>query len=180
MYDPPCKGNWQTWSLGTVAADFHVIYQCSTGMRNGECRCQVHQPSNAWWDQLSHDAEAGQTCVNEAPLRSALTSGSRPGQAFFCPFCQRSNDEGKLRPSFTKCEKIIISEHAKRASAHLSPWQFSKSQSKVCLVGDFVSRNVTCKEGKPMSCACSVFLLVKRMAVCNFSPMGKGKSSFVL
>ena len=31
--------------------------------------------------------------------------------------------------------------------------------------------DVDSKEGKPMSCACSVFIPVKRMGVCNFSPM---------
>ena len=41
-----------------------------------------------------------------------LTSGSRPGQAVPSPFCQRSKDEGKMRPKFTKCEKINIFEHA--------------------------------------------------------------------
>ena len=40
-----------------------------------------------------------------------LTSGSRPGQAVPRPFCQRRKDEEKLRPKFTKCEKINIFEH---------------------------------------------------------------------
>ena len=33
-----------------------------------------------------------------------LTSGSWPGQAVPSPFCQRSKDEGKLRPKFTKSD----------------------------------------------------------------------------
>ena len=66
VYEGDCKGNyWQTWILETVAADHHVIYECSTGMRNGECRCQVHQ-RKPWWEQLSDEEEAGQTWVNEA------------------------------------------------------------------------------------------------------------------
>ena len=45
------------------------------------------------------------------PTSGCLTSGSRPGQAVPSPFCQRTKDEGKLRPKFTKCEKINIFEH---------------------------------------------------------------------
>ena len=50
--------------------------------------------------------------VRLRPDSGRLTSGSRPGQAVPSPFCQRSKNEGKLRPNFTKCKKINIFEHA--------------------------------------------------------------------
>ena len=34
------------------------------------------------------------------------------------------------------------------------------------------SSDVASEGGKPMSCTCSVFIPVKRMGVCNFSPIG--------
>ena len=98
-----------------------------------------------------------------------LTSGSRPGQAVPSPFCQRSKDEGKLRPKFTKCEKINISEHG---AGFRPPVAMAKPKWRQILLSLTVFSNVTSKEGKPMSCACSVFIPVKRMGVCNFSPMG--------
>ena len=98
-----------------------------------------------------------------------LTSGSRPGQAVPSPFCQRSKDEGKLRPKFTKCEKINIFEHA---AGFRPPVAMAKPKWRQILLNLTLFSNVTSKEGKPMSCACSVFIPVKRMGVCNFSPMG--------
>ena len=98
-----------------------------------------------------------------------LTSGSRPGQAVPSPFCQRSKDEGKLRPNFTKCEKINIFEHA---TGFRPPVAMAKPKWRQILLSLTLFSNVTSKEGKPMSCACSVFIPVKRMGVCNFSPMG--------
>ena len=98
-----------------------------------------------------------------------LTSGSRPGQAVPSPFCQRSKDEGKLRPKFTKCEKINIFEHA---AGFRPPVAMAKPKWRQILLSLTLFSNVTSKEGKPMSCACSVFIPGKRMGVCNFSPMG--------
>ena len=98
-----------------------------------------------------------------------LTSGSRPGQAVPSPFCQRSKDEGKLRPKFTKCEKVNIFEHA---TGFRPPVAMEKPKWRQILLSLTLFSNVTSKEGKPMSCACSVFIPVKRMGVCNFSPMG--------
>ena len=98
-----------------------------------------------------------------------LTSGSRPGKAVPSPFCQRSKDEGKLRPKFTKCEKINIFENA----AGLRPAvAMAKSKWRQILLSLTAFSNVASKEGKPMSCASSVFIPVKRMGVCNFSAMG--------
>ena len=96
-----------------------------------------------------------------------LTSGSRPGQAVPSPFCQRSKDEGKLRPKFTKCEKINIFEHA---AGFRPPVAMAKPKWRQILLSLTAFSNVASKEGKPMSCACSVFIPVKRMGVCNFSP----------
>ena len=99
-----------------------------------------------------------------------LTSGSRPGQAVPSPFCQRSKDEGKLRPKFTKCERIDnIFEHA---AGFRPPVAMAKPKWRQILLSLTLFSNVTSKEGKPMSSACSVFIPVKRMGVCNFSPMG--------
>ena len=98
-----------------------------------------------------------------------LTSGSRPGQAVPSPFCQRSKDEGKLRPKFTKCEKINIFEHA---TGFRPPVAMAKPKWRQILLSLTLFSNVISKEGKPMSCACSVFIQVKRLGVCNFSPMG--------
>ena len=98
-----------------------------------------------------------------------LTSGSRPGQAVPSPFCQRSKDEGKLRPKFTKCEEINIFEHA---TGFRPPVAMAKPKWRQILLSLTLFSNVTSKEGKPMSCPCSVFIPVKRMGVCNFSPMG--------
>ena len=98
-----------------------------------------------------------------------LTSGSRPGQAVPNPFCQRSQDEGKLRPKFTKCEKINIFEHA---AGFRPPVAMAKPKWRQILLSLTAFSNVTSKEGKPILCACSVFIPVKRMGVCNFSPMG--------
>ena len=98
-----------------------------------------------------------------------LTSGSLPGQAVPSPFCQRSKDEGKLRPKFTKCEKINIFKHA---AGFRPPVAMAKPKWRQILLSLTAFGNVTSKEGKPMSCACSVFIPVKRMGVCNFSPMG--------
>ena len=98
-----------------------------------------------------------------------LTSGSRPGQAVPSPFCQRSKNEGKLRPKFTKCEKINIFEHA---TDFRPPVAMAKPKWRQILLSLTLFSNVTSKERKPMSCACSVFIPVKRMGVCNFSPMG--------
>ena len=98
-----------------------------------------------------------------------LTSGSRPAQAVTSPFCQRSKDEGKLQPKFTKCEKINIFEHA---TGFRPPVAMAKPKWRQILLSLTLFSNVTSKEGKPMSCACSVFIPVKRMGVCNFSPMG--------
>ena len=94
-----------------------------------------------------------------------LTSGSWPGQAVPSPFCQRSKDEGKLRPKFTKCEKINISEHA---AGFRPPVAMAKPKWRQILLNLTLFSNVTSKEGKPMSCACSVFIPAKRMGVCNF------------
>ena len=94
-----------------------------------------------------------------------LTSGSRPGQAVPCPFCQRSKDEGKLLPKFTKCEKINIFEHA---TGFRPPVAIAKPKWWQILLSLALFSNVSSKEGKPMSCACSVFIPVKRMGVCNF------------
>ena len=112
----------------------------------------------------------------EAPVLSylgsisgRLTSGSRPGQAVPSPFCQRSKDEGKLRPKFTKCEKISIFQHA---TGFRPPVAMAKPKWRQILLSLTLFSNVTSKEGKPMSCACSVLIPVKRMGVCNFSPMG--------
>ena len=96
-----------------------------------------------------------------------LTSGSRLCQAVPSPFCQRSKDERKLRPKFTKCEKINIFEHV---TGFRPPVAMAKPKWRQILLSLTIFSNVT--EGKPLSCACSVFLPVKRMGVCNFSPMG--------
>ena len=98
-----------------------------------------------------------------------LTSGSRPGQAVPSPFCQRSKDEGKLRPKFTKCEKINIFDHV---TGFRPPVAMAKPKWRQIVLSLTLFSNVTSKEGKPMSCGCSVFIPVKRMGVCNFSPMG--------
>ena len=63
-----------------------------------------------------------------------LTSGSRPGQAVPSPFCQRSKDEGKLRPKFTKANaRRSTFSSTWRAFAHLLPWQ-NQNGGKFCLV----------------------------------------------
>ena len=98
-----------------------------------------------------------------------LTSGSRPGQAVPSPFCQRSKDEGKLRPKFTKCEKINIFEHA---TGFRPPVAMAKPKWRQIVLSLTLFSKVTSKEGKPVSCAWSVFIPVKRMGLCNFSPMG--------
>ena len=103
------------------------------------------------------------------PFSGRLTSGSRPGQAVPSPLCQRSKDEGKLRPKFTKCEKINIFE---QATGFRPPVAIAKPKWRQILLSLTLFSNVTSKERKPMSCACSVFIPVKRMGVCNFSPMG--------
>ena len=119
-------------------------------------------------------------CHNNCPVQSKnrsfrktysgrLTSGSLPGQAVPGPFCQRSKDEGKLRLKFTKCEKINIFEHA---TGFRPPVAMAKPKWRQILLSWTLFSNVTSKEGKPMSCACSVFIPVKRMGICNFSPMG--------
>ena len=107
--------------------------------------------------------------LDMVPSSGRLTSGSRPGQAVPSPFCQRSKDEGKLRPKFTKCEKINMFEHA---TGFRPPVAMAKPKWRQILLSLTLFSNVTSKEGKPMSCACSVFIPVKRMGVCNFSPMG--------
>ena len=98
-----------------------------------------------------------------------LTSGSQPGQAVPSPFCQHTKDEGKLRPKFTKCEKINIFEHA---AGFRPPVAMAKPKWRQILISLTAFSDVASKEGKPMSCACSVFIPVKWMGVCNFSPRG--------
>ena len=95
--------------------------------------------------------------------------GSRLGQAVPSLFCQRSKDEGKWRPKFTKCEKINIFEHA---AGFCPPVAMAKPKWRQILLSLTAFSNVASKEGKPMSCASSVFIPVKRMGVCNFSPLG--------
>ena len=70
------------------------------------------------------------------------------------PFCQRSKDEGKLRPKFTKCEKINIFEHA---AGFRPPVAMAKPKWRQILLSLAAFSNVASKEGKQMSCACSVF-----------------------
>ena len=107
--------------------------------------------------------------TSKRTLTGRLTSGSRPGQAVPSQFCQRSKDKGKLRPKFIKCEKINIFEHA---TGFRPPVAMAKPKWRQILLSLTLFSNVTSKEGKPMSCTCSVFILVNRMSVCNFSPMG--------
>ena len=112
------------------------------GGGGGGCMCPLHfMVSKIQWKPFWLAAQL-------YPKNSGrLTSGSRPGQAVPSPFCQRSKDEGKLRPKFTKCEKINIFEHA---TGFRPPVAMAKPKWQQILLSLTLFSNVTSKEGKPM------------------------------